>query len=230
MVYYISSVLLISVLYCPVIYKLLGPHRYGITAALLLLCLLAEAIFWCLGKSWGILLLPALVLLVCLAVNLEEWQQLRSNRQLAKLPPRKQSTTTLPFTLSREDMLSNFRELATKDEMANYDPANNFLAWNDEQGSDIRIHLLPGEDWVALLYLTSYELRNSEIKAACEKAGIPCHKDLLGMAPSGLAIFHDGQLTLTPATQKKRFSELLTTVLAPRAEFAVWLANYTEEA
>ena len=62
MVYYISSVLLISVLYCPVIYKLLGPHRYGITAALLLLCLLAEAIFWCLGKSWGILLLPALMM------------------------------------------------------------------------------------------------------------------------------------------------------------------------
>lgn len=229
MVYYIFGVILFSLLYSPVIYKLLGPHRFIITAVLSVLCLVVEGILWCLGNSWGILLLPALMMILCLSFHLEEWQQLRHKQQLAKLPPRKQNTATLPFTLGREDMLANFRDLAAKDEMTNYDPEHDFLAWNDCQGSNILIHLLPGEDWVALLYLTDYELRNSEIKAACEKAGIPCHKDLLGMAPSGLAICRNGQLVITPASQKKRFCEFMENILAPRTKFAAWLQEYTDD-
>ncbi len=229
MVTYIISVLLFSLLYSPVIYKLLGRHRYVITAILLLLCLLAEGILWCLGMSWGILLFPAIFMLLTLVMNIDEWNELRRKRQLATLPARRFKTATDSFSLSRRDMLANFRELAGKDSLANCDPEHNFLAWNDAQKLDIRIHLLPGEDWVALLYLTNEELRDSELKAACRKADVPFSKEMMGMAPSGIAICRDGQLSITPASQKKRFDAFRSNVLAPRAEFAIWLADYTED-
>lgn len=126
-------------------------------------------------------------------------------------------------------MLQNFQELAAKDELTVCSPESHYLAWNDEQGSDIRLHLLSDEDWLGLLYVTDGELRDSEIKAACEKAGLRCPREALGMVPSGLVICRSGQLTIIPASQKKYFDSLRKEVFAPRDEFSTWLSEYCDE-
>lgn len=165
----------------------------------------------------------------CILNHADEWKNSRHIHQLATLPARKLKRATGTFDLCRDDMQANFRELAAKDELATYEPDNQFLAWNDAQGLDIHIQLLPGEDWIGLLYCSDQELRDSEIKAACEKAGIPCPRKLLGTAPSGIITCRNGELAITPATQKKYFDELRLRPLAPRKEFADWLNDYFEE-
>ena len=233
MIYIILSPVLCFI-YNKLIFPRLGKWRFHLTLALALLGAAALGISFMLeGFLMFQVQLIGLIVCVMLGLNiifhLEDWQQLRRQQQIASLPARNQKTATDTFSLCREDMQANFRELAAKDELATYDPEHDFLAWNDAQGSDIRIHLLPGDDWVALLYLTTYELRDSEIKAACEKAGVPCPKALLGMAPSGLVTCRSGELRITPASQKKRFEELRERVLAPREKFTTWLRDYSEE-
>ncbi len=234
-VLYILLTPVLCIIYNKLIFPRLGNWRFHVSLVLALLGAAALGISYML-EGFHMFQVSLIGLVVCcmlglnLIFHLEDWQQLRRQQQIATQPARNQKTATDTFTLCREDMLANFRELAAKHELATYDLKHEFLAWNDAQGSDIRIHLLPGDDWVALLYLTPYELRDSEIKAACEKAGVPCPKALLGMAPSGLAIFRGGELRITPASQKKRFDELRERVLAPREEFVSWLRDYTEEA
>ena len=231
---YIILTPVLCVIYNKLIFPRLGKWRFHLTLALALLGAASLGISFML-EGFLMFQVELIGLIACcmlglnIIVNLEEWQQLRHQQQIASLPARNQKTATDTFSLCREDMQANFRELAAKDELATYDPEHDFLAWNDAQGSDIRIHLLPGDDWVALLYLTAYELRDSEIKAACEKAGVPCPKALLGMAPSGLVTCRSGELRITPASQKKRFEELRTQVLAPREKFTTWLRDYSEE-
>ena len=233
MIYIILSPVLCFI-YNKLIFPRLGKWRFHLTLALALLGAAALGISFML-EGFLMFQVQIIGMVVCcmlglnLFLSLEEWQQLRRQQQIASLPARNQKTATDTFSLCREDMQANFRELAAKDELATCDPEHDFLAWNDAQGSDIRIHLLPGDDWVALLYFTSYELRDSEIKAACEKAGVPCPKALLGMAPSGLVTCRGGELRSTPASQKKRFEELRERVLAPREKFTTWLRDYSEE-
>lgn len=173
-----------------------------------------------------------LVLSVCMAVCWvdDAWCEMRSRKKAATLPARKLKSCTMPFTLNREALLENFRELAEKDELACYTPTDNFLSWNNGQGYIIQVHLLPESDtWAAIFYSpSSGELRDSEIKQACSKANIACSPSLLGVAPAGIAICRQGQLTITPASQKKHFEEFCCTVLAERGPFATWLADYTE--
>ena len=231
---YIFLTPVLCIIYTNLIFSRLGKWRFHVSLVLAMLGAAALGISFLL-EGFLMFQVGIIGLVVCamlglnLVFHLEEWQQLRRQQQIATLPARNQKTSTDTFNLCREDMLANFHELADKDERATFDPEHDFLAWNDAQGSDIRIHLLPGDDWVALLYLTPYELRDSEIKAACEKAGVPCPKALLGMAPSGMVSCRGGELRITPASQKKRFDELRESVLAPREEFTTWLSDYTEE-
>lgn len=70
---------------------------------------------------------------------------------------------------------------------------------------------------------------HAEKKAACKKGGITCPPELLGKAPSGLVTYCGGQLSITPAAQKKYIDELRRTVLAERDVFTAWLPDYIEE-
>lgn len=232
---YILLTPVLCFIYNKLIFPRLGKWRFLLSLVLALLGAAALGI-GCMLEGFLMFQVQLIGLVVCcmlgldIVFHLEDWQQLRRQQQIASLPARNQKTATDSFTLCREDMLANFRELAARDKLATCDMEHEFLAWNDAQGSDIRIHLLPGDDWVAMLYLTPYELRDSEIKAACEKAGIPCPRALLGMAPSGVATCRNGALRLIPASQKKHFDKLRDSVLAPREQFATWLGDYTEEA
>lgn len=158
------------------------------------------------------------------------WSEMRRRKKLATLPARKLKSCTIPFELKRDELLANFRELAERDDLACYEPADNFLSWNDAQGHIIQVHLqAEGDSWVAIFYSPLQgELRDSEIKQACSKANIACTTNLLGMAPAGLAICCQGQLSITPASQKKHFEVFCGNVLANRESFAAWLAEYTE--
>ena len=175
-----------------------------------------------------------LLLCICMAAccinDAESWMQMRKRKKLATLPARKLKSCTLPFSLTREALMANFRELAEKDELACYEPANRFLSWNDGSGHIIQVHLQPNADgWVAIFYSPSAgELRDSEIKQACRKANIPCTSSLLGMAPQGIAICQNGELTITPSSQKSHFAEFSNSVLANREAFATWLEEYAE--
>lgn len=232
---YLLITVAICLIYNTFLFRYLGRWRFHITLGMSLagVAVLGISELYLEGYAWFVACFIGFVLCVgmalCLLNHAEDWKKLRCARRLATLPARRLKSVEDTFSLSRRDMLDNFRELAAEDNMANYAPEQNFLAWNDEQGLDIRIRLLPGEDWVGLLYLTDYELRDSEIKAACRKVGVPCQPELLGMAPSGLVICRDGRLTITPAAQKKGFDELCERVLAPRHEFSAWLREYTEK-
>ena len=215
------------------LFKHLGKWRFTITFVLFALSAVAMGICW-----WQELYIAFFMgLLLCIFMvgtflnDIEGWNQLRRRNKLATLPARKLKSSTMDFPLSHEDMLTNFRELAAEDELACYTPAKRFLSWNDGAGHIIQIHLLPDtESWVGIFYAPdASELRDSEITAACRKANIPCSKALLGMAPQGIAICQQGQITITPASQRKHFAPFLATVLAPRPDFTAWLAEYTED-
>lgn len=232
---YVLVTLVLCLLYNYLLFRLLGKWRFRVTLGLLLAGAVLCVVSWYAMEGLPMLIVMSaggvmsVCMVGCLLNHIEEWQQLRRARQLAALPARKLKSCSDVFMLSREDMLQNFRELAAKDELAVCSPESHYLAWNDEQGSDIRLHLLSDEDWLGLLYVTDGELRDSEIKAACEKAGLRCPREALGMAPSGLVICRSGQLTITPASQKKYFDSLRKEVLAPRAEFSTWLSEYCDE-
>lgn len=231
---YILLTFVICLAYQFILFRHLGKWRFHVSLGLSVVGGVVVVVGWFCMEGFPAFLAGGMgaVLSICMAAcvlnHAEDWRKLRHARQLALLPPRKLKSATDIFSLSREEMLDNFRELAEKDELANYDPAHHFLAWNDAQGSDIRIHLLPEGDWLGLLYCTDYELRDSEIRAICERGGVTCPGEVYGMAPSGLAVCHGGQLTITPATHKKHFDLLRESVLAPRELFAEWLRDYAE--
>ena len=232
---YILITLILCLIYNYFLFKHLGKLRFYITLALCALGVTTTAIGWFVLNGFpmvlavGIGLTMALSMAGCILNHAEEWKQLRHARQMSTLPARKLKSVTESFSLCRRDMLSNFRELAAKDDLTTFTPEDNFLAWKDAQELDIRIHLLPGDDWVGLLYVTNNELRDSEIQSACNQAGVPYPPTALGMAPSGLAVCHEGEVTITPADHKKYIHALGQRVLAPRAAFSVWINEYYEE-
>ncbi len=223
---------ILCILYRFLIFRKLGERRFFIT--MLLFCIGAVTMPLCWWQECFIAFFMGMVLSICMAVcflnDADGWCELRRRKKLATLPPRKLKSATMPFELKREELLANFRELAENDDIACYDPANNFLSWNDGQGYIIQVHLQPDADgWIAIFYSPSPgELRDSEIKQACAKANIPCSPVLLGMAPAGLAICQQGQLTLTPASQKKHFEAFCGNVLAHREAFSAWLSEYAD--
>lgn len=229
---HILILFILCILYHFFIFRKLGERRFFIT--MLLFCIGAVMMPICWWQEWFIAFFMVMVLSICMAVcflnDVDGWCELRRRKKLATLPPRKLKSATMPFALQSEELLANFRELAEKDDIACYEPANNLLSWNDGQGYIIQVHLQPDADgWIAIFYSPSPgELRDSEIKQACRKANITCSPGMLGMAPAGLAIFRQGQLTITPASQKRHFEEFCGNVLANRVAFADWLAEYTE--
>lgn len=231
----VFSCAVLCLIYNFLVFRHLGRRRFRITLGLCLAGIAAvvgssffmEGVTLFLVSSCG--LVVAVFMAGCLLNHVEDWKKLRRSDLLATLPARRLKSAEDIFSLSREDMLANFRELAAVDNLAVYAPEKQFLAWNDAQGLDIRIRLLPDEDWIGLLYLTDFELRDSEIKAACKKSGVDCPPDFLGVAPSGLVICRKGKLIITPAAQKEGFSELRRSVLASRAEFITMLRDYAEE-
>ena len=229
---YILILFIICILYRIFIFRKLGERRFLITLLLFLIGAVMMPLCW--WQECFLAFFMGMALSICMAAcvlnDADGWCEMRRRKKLASLPARKLKTCTIPFALNRDDLLVNFRELAEMDEMACYEPANNFLSWNDGQGYIIQVHLLPEADsWGAIFYSPSAgELRDSEIKQACRKANITCSPGMLGMAPAGLAIFCQGQLTITPASQKRHFEEFCGNVLANRVAFADWLAEYTE--
>ncbi len=228
---YILILFVLCIIYRFFIFSRLGERRFLITFILFCIGVAAMAVCW--WQEYFFAFLMVLVLSICMAVcclnDADGWCEMRRRKKLAKLPARKLKSCTMPFALKRDDMLANFRELAARDDLACYEPSDDFLSWNDGQGAIIQVHLQADADsWVALFYTPSLgELRDSEIKQACIKANIACSAGLMGMAPAGLAICRQGQITITPASQKRHFDEFCRTVLADREAFVVWLADYT---
>ena len=229
---YIFILFIICILYRIFVFRKLGERRFLITLLLFFMGAVAMPVCW--WQECFIAFFMGMVLSICMATcllnDVDGWCEMRRRKKLATLPARKLKSCTMSFAVTRDDLLANFRELAEKDELACYEPANNFLSWNDGQGYIIQVHLQPEADsWVAIFYSPSpSELRDSEIKQACGKAKLPCFPGLLGMAPAGLAICQQGQVTITPASQKKHFEEFCGKILAHREHFADWLAEYTE--
>lgn len=223
---------IVCILYRFFIFKKLGERRFFIT--ILLFCLGAVMMPVCWWLEYFIAFFMGLELSIfmvaCFLNDVEGWCEMRKRKKWATLPARKLKSTTMTFALKRDELLANFEELAEKDELACYEPANHFLSWNDGQGYIIQVHLQPEADsWVAIFYSPSAsELRDSEIKQACGKAKLSCSPGLLGMAPAGLAICQQGQVTITPASQKKHFEKFCGNVLARREAFVDWLSEYAD--
>lgn len=214
------------------VFKKLGDCRFVIT--IMLFCIGAVMMPVCWWLEYFIAFFMGVELsffmVVCFLNDVEGWCEMRKRKKWATLPARKLKSATMPFALKRDELLANFEELAEKDELACYESANHFLSWNDGQGYIIQVHLQPEADsWVSIFYSPSpSELRDSEIKQACGKAKLSCSPGLLGMAPAGLAICQQGQVTITPASQKKHFEKFCGNVLARREAFAVWLSEYAD--
>ncbi len=174
-----------------------------------------------------IYIIPALCLvLLCAAAFII----IRKKKSSGQHTARKLQTNSTPFTLTRDELLANFRELAAVDELCTYEPEKNFLAWNDGQGYGLHIHLLQDGTWVSTFWTRSeFELRDCEVEATCAAASIPCEPHLLHMQAQGIAICRDGRLSITPATQKHHFDLFLLNALAPREEFSAWLKEYADE-
>ena len=229
---YILILFVFCILYRFLLFKRLGERRFLMT--LILFCIGAMMMAVCWWQECYPAFFMGMLLSICMAGcclnDADGWCEMRRRKKLATLPARKLKSCTIPFELTRDELLANFRELAERDDLACYEPADNFLSWNDAQGHIIQVHLQAEADsWVAIFYSPSPgELRDSEIKQACSKADIACTQNLLGMAPAGLAICRQGQLSITPASQKKHFEEFCGNVLANRESFAAWLAEYTE--
>ena len=223
---------IVCILYRFFIFKKLGERRFFITILLFCLGAVMMSVCWWLECfiAFFMGLELSIFMVVCFLNDVEGWCEMRRRKKWTTLPARKLKSCTMSFAVTRDELLANFCELAEKDELACYEPANNFLSWNDGQGYIIQVHLLPEADsWGAIFYSPSAgELRDSEIKQACRKANITCSPGMLGMAPAGLAICRQGQLTITPASQKRHFEEFCGKVLANRVAFADWLAEYTE--
>lgn len=213
----------------------LGERRHIISLVLLLLSALAVAVLLGLGM-YRTAEAPMVVFVLLLAHCLWElgkWlategQYMLRSRKRANMPARRHKKATMPFALSNAEVVDRFTQLAAKDELAVVKPSIRFLAWNNQLDYVIQIHLLPQGGWIALFWSPAdFELRDKEVKAACKAAGVPCHKNLLGMRTQGIAICTRGQITVTPADQLIHFDEFLHSVLAPQAEFETWLATYS---
>lgn len=230
---YILILFVLCIFYRFFLFKRLGERRFAISVCLFGVGAVVMGVCW--WQELYLVFFMGLLLSICMAAccinDAEGWIQMRKRKKLATLPARKLKSCSIPFALTRDELLTNFRELAEKDELACYKPADHFMSWNDGEGHIIQVHLLPDSvDWVGIFYTPSVgELRDSEIKQACRKANIPCTSALLGMAPQGVAICQNGELTIIPASQKQQFATFRDTILSSRDAFATWLGEYTEE-
>ena len=230
---YILILFVLCIFYRFFLFKRLGERRFAISVCLFGVGAVVMGVCW--WQELYLVFFMGLLLSICMAAccinDAESWIQMCKRKKLATLPARKLKSCSIPFALTRDELLTNFRELAEKDELACYKPVDNFLSWNDGAGHIIQVYLLPdSEDWLGIFYTPSAgELRDSEMKQACRKAGMPCASAQLGMAPQGIVVCQNGSLTITPASQKKYFAKFSDTVLANREVFATWLREYTEE-
>lgn len=150
------------------------------------------------------------------------------SRKRAQLPARRHKKATILCSLSRDEIIDHFRQLAQVDELAVVKASINFLAWNNKSDYIIQIHLT-AEGWIALFWVPAdFELRDKEVKAACKQAGLPCSRHLLGMRAQGIATCREGQITISPADMLVHFDEFLHTVLAPHEEFISWLSDQSK--
>ena len=213
----------------------LGRRRYRISLVLIVLSLLTAAGCYladCTAAAEGGMV--AFVLLGCHGLwELGRWlisegQARVRGRKRSRMPARRLKKTALAFTISNEQLIARFTELAKKDSLAVVKTSLNFLAWNNGDDYVLQLHLIPSGGWVSIFWSPSeFELRDKEVKSACKSAGIPCHKHLLGMRARGIAICTRGQVVISPADQLMHFDEFLHTVLAPEEDFRTWLATYT---
>ncbi len=229
---YVSIIIFLGFIAYVFVFEYLGRLRHIISAGVLVISLTVAICLAGLGMNSE----PALAAAVLFSGHgvwelgkwlLAEGRSRSRSRKRANLPARRHKRATTPYTLSNEEIISHFAELAKKDDLAVHKPAFNFLAWNTRQGYVIQVFLLPEGGWTSIFWSPAdFEMRDKEITAACRAANVPCHKKMLGMRAQGIAIAHAGQLTITPADQQIHFDEFLHSVLAPEPEFTAWLKDY----
>ncbi len=215
------------------VYDHLGLWRGWLCMAVTTLAAATAGILWWCGGSASAE--PALVALVLVSGHalwvlgkcvMAEGRSRARGRKRANLPPRRHKKVTSPYPLSNDELISNFRSLAEKDDLTVVRPNFNFLAWNNRQNYVMQLFLLPDGGWVSIFWSpTEFELRDREIMAACRAANVPCNRKLLGTRAQGIAICRNGQLTITPADQQIHFDEFLHGPLAPQPEFTDWLSQ-----